>query len=111
MLEELWTEVYNIAQKAVTKTIPKKNKCKKAKWLSEDVLQVFEERREVEGKGESKRYTQLNAETKEPDMLKSIELQGVKHNVAIEKQQSGRKGHISSSTDSAINWTRVSKNK
>ena len=78
--------------------------------MSEDVLQVFEER-EVEGKGESKRYTQLNAETKEPDMLKSIELQGVKHNVTIEKQQSGRKGHISSSTDRAINWTRVSKNK
>ena len=46
----------------MTKTIPKKKKCKKAKWLSEDVLKIAEERREVKGKAERKRYTQLNAE-------------------------------------------------
>ena len=45
--EELWTEVHNIVQEAVTKTIPKKKKCKKAKWLSEETLQIAEERRET----------------------------------------------------------------
>ena len=51
MPEELWTEVHNIVQEAVTKTIPKKKKCKKAKWLSEEALQIAEERREVKDKG------------------------------------------------------------
>ena len=60
--EELWTEVSNILQKAVMKIIPKKNKCKKAKWLSEEPLQIAEERREVKDKGEMETYTQLNAE-------------------------------------------------
>ncbi|KAF7243676.1 Craniofacial development protein 2 [Varanus komodoensis] len=60
--EELWTEVCNIVQEVATKTIPKKKKCKKAKWLSEEALQIAEERREAKGKGERKRYTQLNAE-------------------------------------------------
>ncbi|KAF7236900.1 Craniofacial development protein 2 [Varanus komodoensis] len=60
--EELWTEVCNIVQVVATKTITKKNKCKKAKWLSEDALQLAEERREGKGKGERERYTQLNAE-------------------------------------------------
>ena len=50
--EELWTEVPDIVQKAVIKTILKKNKCKKAKWLSEEVLQIGVKRREVKGKGE-----------------------------------------------------------
>ena len=59
--EELWTVVCNIVQKAVTKTIPKKKKCKKAKWLSEKALQA-EERREPKIKGERERYTHLNAE-------------------------------------------------
>ncbi|KAF7243976.1 Lysozyme C, partial [Varanus komodoensis] len=58
--EELWTKVHNIAQEVTTKPIPKKKKCKKAKWLSEEALQIAEERKEVKGKGE--RYTQLNAE-------------------------------------------------
>ena len=63
MLEELWTgEVHNIVKKAVTKIIPKKKKCKKAKWLCEEPLQIAEERREAKGKGEKERYTQLNAE-------------------------------------------------
>ena len=60
--EELWTEVCNIVQEVVTKTIPKKKKCKKTKWLSEEALQIAEERREVKGKGEKERYTHLNAE-------------------------------------------------
>ena len=49
--EELWMEVHDIVQKAENKTIPKKKKCKKAKWLSEEALQIAEERREVKGQG------------------------------------------------------------
>ena len=60
--EELWTEVCAIVQEAVIKTISKKKKCKKAKWLSEEALQVAEKRREAKGKGEKERYTHLNAE-------------------------------------------------
>ena len=59
--QELWTEVHNIVQEAVTKTISKKKKCKKAKWLSEEVLQITE-KSEAKGKGEKERYTQMNAE-------------------------------------------------
>ena len=62
MPEKLWTEVPDIVQEAVIKTIPKKKKCKKEKWLSEESLQIAEERREAKGKGEKKRYTHLNAE-------------------------------------------------
>ena len=53
--EELWTEVPDIVQEAQIKTIPKKNKCKEAKWLSEEVLQIVEKRREAKGKGEKER--------------------------------------------------------
>jgi len=60
--EELWTEVHDIVQEAVIKTIPKKKKCKKAEWLSEEALQIAEKRREVKGKGEKELYTHLNAE-------------------------------------------------
>ena len=60
--EEVLTEVYNIVQEAVIKTIPKKKKCKKAKWLSEEALQIVEKRREAKGKGEKERYAHLNAE-------------------------------------------------
>ena len=60
--EELWMEVPNIVQKVMTKTIPKKKKCKKAKWLSEEALQIAEKRRETKIKGKRERYTQLNAE-------------------------------------------------
>ena len=59
---ELWKEVRDIVQEAVIKTIPKKKKCKTAKWLSEEALQIAEERREAKGKGEKERYTHLNAE-------------------------------------------------
>ena len=60
--EELWTAVHNIVQEAVNKTIPRKKRWMKAKWFSEEALQIAEERREVKGKGEIERYTQLNAE-------------------------------------------------
>ena len=53
--EELWTEVCNIVQEVVNKTIPKKKKSKKAKWLSEEALQIAEEQREVKSKGERER--------------------------------------------------------
>ena len=60
--EELWTEVRDIVQEAVINTTPKKKKCKKEKWLSEEALQIAEKRRETKGKGEKERYTHLNAE-------------------------------------------------
>ena len=60
--EELWTEVHDIVQEAVIKTIPKKKKCKKAKWLWEEALHTAMKRREAKGKGEKERYTNLNAE-------------------------------------------------
>ena len=62
MPEELWTEVCDTVQEVVSKTIPKKKKCKKAKWLSEEVLQIPEKKREVKRKGEREKYTQLIAE-------------------------------------------------
>ena len=60
--QELWTKVHDIVQEAVIKTIPKKMKCKKAKWLSEEALQIAVKRREVKSKGEKERYKHLNAE-------------------------------------------------
>ena len=60
--DELWMEVHDIVQETGIKTICKKKKCKKAKWLSEEALQIAEERREVKSKGEKERYTHLNAE-------------------------------------------------
>ena len=60
--EDLWTEVCNTLQEVVNKTIPKKKKCNKAKWLSEKALQIAEKRREAKGKGEKERYTHLNTE-------------------------------------------------
>ena len=62
MPEELWTEVGDIIQEAMIKTIPKKKKCKKAKRLSEEALQTVIKRREVKGKGGNERYTCLNAQ-------------------------------------------------
>ena len=60
--EELWMEVHDIIQEAGIKTIPKKKKCRKAKWVSEKALQIAEERREAKGKGKKERYTHLNAQ-------------------------------------------------
>ena len=60
--EELWMEICDIVQETGIKTIPKKKKCKKAKWLSEEALQIAVKRRETKSKGEKERYTHLNAE-------------------------------------------------
>ena len=60
--DELWTEVCDTVQETGIKTIPKKKKCKKATWLSEEVLQIAVKRREVKSKGEKERYSHLNAE-------------------------------------------------
>ena len=60
--EELWTEVCDAVQEALFKTIPKKKKCKKAKWLSQEALQIAEKRRETKSKGEKERYTHMNAD-------------------------------------------------
>ena len=60
--KELWTEIHDIVQETGIKTMPKKKKCKKAKWLSEEALQIAMKRRELKGKGKKERYTHLNAE-------------------------------------------------
>ena len=62
MPDKLWNEVLDIVQETRSKTIHKKKKCKKAKWLSEEALQIPEKRRETKGKGEKENYTHLNAE-------------------------------------------------
>ena len=62
MSDELCTEVHDIVQETEIKTIPKKKKCKKAKWLSGEALQIAEKRRDVKSKGEKERYKHLNAE-------------------------------------------------
>ena len=59
---KLWTEVHDIVQEAGLKIIPKKKKCKRAKWVSEEAFQIAEKRREAKSKGEKERYTHLNAE-------------------------------------------------
>ena len=63
--EELWTEVHDIVQETESKTIPKKKKCEKANWLSEEALQIAVKRREVKSKGENERYTHLMQSLKE----------------------------------------------
>ena len=60
--DELWTEVHDIVEETGINRIPKKNKCRKAKWLSEEALKIAVKRREVKNKGEKERYTHLNAE-------------------------------------------------
>ena len=62
MPEEQWTKVHNIVQEAVIKTIPKKKKCKKANWLSEEALQIAGKRRDTKAKGEKEIYAHLNTE-------------------------------------------------
>ena len=62
MPEELWMEVHDIVQEAVIKSIPKEKKCKNAKWLSEEALQIAKKRRREKGKGKKERYTHLNVE-------------------------------------------------
>ena len=93
MLVELWREVYNIVPKAVTKTILKKSKCKKARWLSEEALQIVEERKEVKSKGEREGYIQLNAEFQR---LASEQCEEIKENNRMGKLEiSSRKLELS----------------
>ena len=88
--DELWTEVRDIEQETGIKTIPMEKKCKKAKWLSEEVLQIAEKRREAKGKGEKERYTHLNAEFQrvarrdKKDFL-SYQCKEVEENIRIQK--------------------------
>ena len=70
--DELWTEVHDIIQEAVIKTIPKKKKCKKAKWLSEEALQIAVKGREVKGKGEKEKYTDSLWGHKESDTTQQL---------------------------------------
>ena len=62
MPEELWTELHEVVQETGIKTIPKKKKCKKVKWLSEETLQIVLKRRDTKSKGEKEKYAHLNAE-------------------------------------------------
>ena len=62
MPDKLWTEVHDIVQETGSKTIPKEKKCKKAKWLSEEALQIAVKRKEAKSKGEKEKYTYLNVE-------------------------------------------------
>ena len=89
MPEELWTEVWDTVQEAAVKTIPKKNKCKKAKWLSDEALQIAEKRREAKSKGEKERYKHLNAEFQRIARRdKKLSMQSMQRNRG--KQQNGK---------------------
>ena len=88
--EELWMEVHSIVQEVVIKTIPMKKEYKKAKWLSEEALQIAEKRREAKGKGEKERYIHLNAEfqriaRKDKRLLRSLSLKRLKRSLRDKK--------------------------
>ena len=90
MPEELWTEVCNTVQEVVIKTIPKEKKCKKAKWLSEEALQITKKRRDAKGKGKKERYTHLNVEfqriaRREKKALLSDQCKEIEENNRMEK--------------------------
>ena len=72
--DELWMEVCDIVQETGIKTIPKKKKCKKAKQLPEEAIQIAVKRREAKSKGEKERYTQLNAEFQRIEVLRTLQL-------------------------------------
>ena len=99
--EELWMEVCYTVQEAMIKTIPKKKKWKKAKWLSEEVLPIAVKRRDVKGKGEKERYTHLNAEfqriaRKDKKAFLSDQCKEIEENNRMEKTEiSSRKSEIS----------------
>ena len=93
MPDELWIEVRDIVQEAGIKTIPKKKKCKRAKWLSEEALQIDIKRREVKGKGEKERYTHLNAESQR---IARRDKKGFLRDQCKEIEENNRMGKISS---------------
>ena len=86
--DELWKEFRDIVQEAVIKTIPMEKKCKKAKWLSEEALQIALKRREVKSKEEKERYKHMNAEFQRIARRKSLPQQSMQRN--REKQQNGK---------------------
>ena len=93
--EELWTEVHDIVEEAVIKTIPKKKKCKKAKLLSEEGLQIAEKRREAKGKGEKERYTHLNAEFQRIERRDKKAFLSDQHQVREENSRIGKTRDLS----------------
>ena len=107
--DELWTEVCDILQESGIKTIPKKKKCKKAKWLSEEALQIAVKRREAKSKGEKERYTHLNAEFQRiakrdkkallSDQYKEIEENNRIGNTEISSRKIDAKGNFHAKTD------------
>ena len=99
MPDELWTEVCNIVQETGIKTIPMEKKCKKAKWLSEEALQIALKRREAKSKGEKERYTHLNAEfqkiaRREKKAFLSNQCKEIEENNRMERLESTRKSEI-----------------
>ena len=89
MPDELWKEVCDIVQETGIKTIPTEKKCKKAKWLSEEALQIAMKRREVKGKGEKERYTHLNAEFQR---IARRDKKAFLHDQCKEREESNRMG-------------------
>ena len=89
--DELWTEVHDIVQEIGIKTIPRKNKCKKEKWLSEEALQIAEKIREVKSKGEKERYTHLNAQFQR---IARRDKKAFLSNQCKEREESNRMGKI-----------------
>ena len=90
MPDELWTEVCDTVQEIGIKNVPKKKKCKKAKWLSEEALQIAEKRIEMKSKGEKERYTHLNAEVqgisrRDKKAILSEECKEIEENNRMEK--------------------------
>ena len=85
--DELWMEVCDIAQETGSKTITKKKKCKKAKWLSEKALQIAVKTREVKSKGEKERYTHLNAEFQRIARRESLPQQSMQRNRGKQQNQ------------------------
>ena len=100
MPDELWTEDCDIVQETKIKTIPMEKKCKKAKWLSEEALQIAVKRREAKSKGEKERYTHLNAEfqriaRRDQKAFLSIQCKEIEENNRMEIQEiSSRKLEI-----------------
>ena len=99
MPDELWTEVRHIVQETGIKTIPKKKKCKKAKWLSEEALQIAVKRIEVKSKGEKERYTHLNAEfqriaRRDKKAFLSHQCKEIEENNRMGKTRDSPRGHL-----------------
>ena len=119
--EKLWTEVHNTVQEAVIKTIPKKKKSQKAKWLSEEALQITEKRIEAKGKGEKERYIHLNAEFQRiakrdekaffSDQCKEIEENNRMGRLEISSRKLDTKGTFHAKMSTIKGWKRYGLNR